>query len=99
MLLLIFTSLIIIAYYLWKHKKEPFTIPKKLEKWLDEYHTSRLSYLNDFIKADYIQSYPWMASHPNQLTTVAKPEIIGNIVYRPLNYYDYGEITYIGNPL
>ena len=99
MLLLVLTSLIIIALYLWNRKKEAFTSPMQGDEWFNEYHEARIGYLNDFIKADYIQSYPWMASHPNQLTTAAKPEIIGNLVYRPLNYYDYGEITYIGNPL
>ena len=79
--------------------QEPFISPEKTEQWFNDYHKARMAYLNDFIKADYIQSYPWMAAHPNELTTAAKPEIIGNLVYRPMDYYDYGEITYIGNSL
>jgi hypothetical protein len=61
-------------------------------------------YLNDLIKADYIQSYPWFANNPNGNTSYNRPLFnMSNdeeeITTRSQNYYDFGEITYVGNPL
>ena len=64
----------------------------------------RDAYLTELIKSDYIQSYPWMANNPNGATSYnmplfqqsSKPPIFER---HPLTYYDFGEITYIGNPL
>ena len=62
------------------------------------------AYLNDLIKADYIQSYPWFASNPNGATTYNfrlfnQSNDEEQIETQTQNYYDFGEITYIGNPL
>ena len=62
------------------------------------------AYLNELIKADYIQSYPWFANNPNGATTYNKrlfDQSNDNEQIEPQtqNYYDFGEITYIGNPL
>jgi hypothetical protein len=62
------------------------------------------AYLNDLIKADYAQSYPWFASNPNGATTYNfrlfnQSNDIEQIETQNQNYYDFGEITYIGNPL
>jgi hypothetical protein len=61
-------------------------------------------YLNDLIKADYIQSYPWFANNPNGATTYNRRLFNQSndeeeITTNAQNYYDFGEITYIGNPL
>lgn len=61
-------------------------------------------YLNDLIKADYAQSYPWFASNPNGATTYNmrlfnQSNDEEQIETQNQNYYDFGEITYIGNPL
>lgn len=62
------------------------------------------AYLNDLIKADYIQSYPWFANNPNGATTYNyrlfnQSNDVEQIETQNQNYYDFGEITYIGNPL
>lgn len=62
------------------------------------------AYLNNLIKADYIQSYPWFASNPNGATTYNmrlfnQSNDEEQIETQNQNYYDFGEITYIGNPL
>lgn len=62
------------------------------------------AYLNDLIKADYAQSYPWFASNPNGATTYNmrlfnQSNDEEQIETQNQNYYDFGEITYIGNPL
>lgn len=62
------------------------------------------AYLNDLIKADYIQSYPWFANNPNGATTYNmrlfdQSNDEEQIETQNQNYYDFGEITYIGNPL
>ena len=62
------------------------------------------AYLNDLIKADYAQSYPWFASNPNGATTYNfrlfnQSNDEEQIETQTQNYYDFGEITYIGNPL
>ncbi len=62
------------------------------------------AYLNDLIRADYIQSYPWFASNPNGATTYNKRLFDQSndneqIETQTQNYYDFGEITYIGNQL
>lgn len=62
------------------------------------------TYLNNLIAADYIQSYPWFASNPNGNTTYNmrlfnQSNDTEQIEAQSQNYYDFGEITYIGNPL
>lgn len=62
------------------------------------------AYLNDLIKADYIQSYPWFANNPNGNTSYNTrlfnaSNDVEQIETQNQNYYDFGEITYIGNPL
>jgi hypothetical protein len=62
------------------------------------------AYLNDLIKADYAQSYPWFANNPNGATTYNyrlfnQSNDVEPIETQNQNYYDFGEITYIGNPL
>jgi len=62
------------------------------------------AYLNDLIKADYIQAYPWFANNPNGATTYNyrlfnQSNDTEQIETQNQNYYDFGEITYIGNPL
>lgn len=67
--------------------------------------SARSTYLTELIKQDYIQSYPWMASNPGGATSYNKALFLqsssnpGVYERRPLSYYDFGEITYIGNPL
>lgn len=61
-------------------------------------------YLNDLIKADYIQSYPWFANNPNGATSYnmslfKQSNNTEEIETQTQNYYDFGEITYIGNPV
>jgi hypothetical protein len=81
--------------------KEPET-----QKLLGQLYTNvkTRAYLNDLIKADYIQSYPWFVSNPNGATTYNKRLFNQSndeeqIETQNQNYYDFGEITYIGNPL
>jgi len=81
--------------------KEPET-----QKLLGQLYTNvkTRAYLNDLIKADYIQSYPWFANNPNGATTYNKRLFDQSnddeqIESQNQNYYDFGEITYIGNPL
>lgn len=87
--------IIVCALYLWANKchRSGFT------------DSTRSAYLTELINHDYIQSYPWMASNPGGATSYNKalfqqhssnPGIYERI---PLSYYDFGEITYIGNPL
>lgn len=62
------------------------------------------AYLTDLIKADYIQSYPWFANNPGGNTTYNyrlfnQSNDAEQIETQNQNYYDFGEITYIGNPL
>jgi hypothetical protein len=77
---------------------------KELSQWQQIYNNARTSYLNNLIRADYIQMYPWMASNPNGATSYNNRLFIQSsdpVKYNthPLDYYDYGELTYIGNPL
>lgn len=88
-------SIVIVVYilYLAWSQKSGFT------------DSSRDAYLTELIKQDYIQTYPWMASNPGGATSYnmalfqQQSSNPGNFERRPLSYYDFGEITYIGNPL
>lgn len=83
----------IFIFHLTRNQKSGFT------------DSARNAYLTEFIKQDYIQSYPWMASNPGGATSYNKALFQqrssnpGIYERKPLSYYDFGEITYIGNPL
>jgi hypothetical protein len=83
---------------------EGFESQIEMNGWFQDEKLARSEYLNKLMRDDYIQSYPWMASNPggatsfnNALFNQASQQQI--YIRRPQTYYDFGEITYIGNPL
>lgn len=83
---------------------EGFEAQIEMNEWLQEEKLARAEYLNSLIRADYTQSYPWMAGNPGGSTSFNKAlfnQSSQQQIYtrRPQTYYDFGEITYIGNPL
>ncbi len=75
-----------------------------IKDWFSDDKTIRDKYLDKLIYSDNIQSYPWMAANPGGATSFnnslfRKSSLMPKFEEKPLTYYDFSEITYIGNPL
>ena len=83
---------------------EGFEAQIEMNDWFQKEQLARSAYMNKLIREDYIQSYPWMASNPGGATSFNNAlfnQSSQQQIYKrqPQTYYDFGEITYIGNPL
>ena len=99
-ILLICSVLAIYKFVITQRFENPYN-PEMLN-WIK--NNKKRQYLLNELKQDKTQVYPWMANNPDGSTTYNK-RLMNSTQSRPAmekreqTYYDFGEITYIGNPL